>query len=48
MPDAAAGCLVFVVFVMRTACPGPVIAARSWQVAAICRAWGPLADWAGD
>jgi DNA-binding NarL/FixJ family response regulator len=33
---------VFVVFVMLTACPGAVIAARSWQVAAMC---GPPAGW---
>jgi hypothetical protein len=35
VPEAAAGWLVLVVFVMLAACPGPVAGARSWQVAAI-------------
>lgn len=38
VPEAAAGWLVFVMLVMLTACPRPGAAARSWQVAAICRA----------
>ena len=48
VPEAAAGWLVLVAFVMLTACPGPAAAARSWQVAAICRAWTQRADWTGD
>lgn len=42
MPKAA-DWLVFVVSVMLTGCPGPMVAARNWQVAAICQVWGRLA-----
>ena len=48
VPEATAGWLVLVAFVMLTACPDAAAAARSWQVAANCRAWTQRADWTSD